>query len=301
MNSTRSVLLLGASGFFGPALVAAFGAQVTARTYARHPIEGGLRFDAQTSSVADLVAVLPQRPAAGVVLFGVTNIDACARDPAGTGEVNVKGALRVIRELTALGIAPTFLSSDAVFDGTQALWTEEAQARPILTYGHQKLEVERSLAALPAPWLAVRLPKLLSESGDPRCMVTQWIDALDRDGRVLCATDQYFTPAAATDAACAIALLVQEGAQGLYHVGGPERLSRRALLQAVLDEYRKFASPKAIVVDCLLRDIAVAEPRPPDTSMHTERFSRGRAFRLRPASEVARLAVRAHFARAAAA
>jgi dTDP-4-dehydrorhamnose reductase len=297
MNSTRSVLLLGASGFFGPALAAAFGSRVAARTYARHSIEGGLRFDARSSSVAELVAALPRRPDAGVVLFGETNIDACARDPARTGEVNVAGAVRVLRELAEQGITPVFLSSDAVFDGAQALWTEEAQVRPILTYGRQKLEVERAMAALPA--LVLRLPKLLAEEGDPRCMVTQWIEALGREGRLLCATDQYFTPAAAADAARAIALLVDEEARGLYHLGGPERLSRRALLQAVLDEYRQFAAPKAEIVDCSLRDIPVAESRPLDTSMNSDRFARGHGFRFRPASEVARLAVRAHFARGA--
>ncbi len=299
MNSTRSVLLLGASGFFGPALADAFGAQVAARTYAAHPIDGGLHFDARTSSVTDLVAALPSRPAAGVVLFGETNLDACARDPAGTGEVNVEGALRAIGGLVAQGIVPVFLSSDAVFDGTQALWTEEVQVRPVLTYGRQKHEVEQALAALSAPWLAVRLPKLLSEACDPRCMVTQWIDALGRGGRILCATDQYFTPAAATDAARAIALLVREGAQGLFHLGGPERLSRRALLQAVLDEYRTFAPPQAEIVDCSLHDIKFAETRPLDTSMSSDRFARGHAFRFRPASEVARSAVRAHFSQAA--
>jgi dTDP-4-dehydrorhamnose reductase len=300
MNSTRSVLLLGASGFFGPALASAFGAQVAARTYAAHPMEGGLRFDARTSSVAELVAALPARPAAGVVLFGETNIDICARDPLGTSEVNVEGAIRAMRELSALGITPVFLSSDGVFDGTHALWTEDEEVRPILTYGRQKLEVERFAASLPAPWLVVRLPKLLSEQGDARCMLTQWIDALGREGRILCATDQFFTPAAATDAARAIALLMNEGAQGLFHLGGPERLSRRALLEAVADEYRRFAAPKAQIVECSLRDIQVAEHRPLDTSMNSGRFERGRALRLRPASEIARLAVRSHFARAAA-
>jgi dTDP-4-dehydrorhamnose reductase len=204
-----------------------------------------------------------------------------------------------MRELSGLGITPVVLSSDAVFDGTHPLWTEEEEVRPILTYGRQKLEVERFVASLPAPWLIVRLPKLLSERRDPRCMVTQWIDALGREGRILCATDQFFTPAAASDAASAIALLVREGAQGLFHLGGPERLSRRALLDAAIEEYRTFAVPKAQIVECSLRDIAVAEARPLDASMNTARFRSARAFQFRPASGIARLAVRSHFAQPA--
>jgi len=296
MTSTRSVLLLGASGFFGPVLAHAFGAQDAVRTYAAHPIEGGLHFDARSSSVADLVARLPARPAAAVIMFGETNIDACARDPHGSAEVNVRGATRVMDELSALGIMPVFLSSDAVFDGTHALWTEAEDVRPILTYGRQKLAVERHAASLPGRWLVVRLPKLLSEKHDPRCMLSQWIDALGREGRIRCATDQFFTPAAAADAAIAIALLVREGAQGLYHLGGPERLSRRALLGAALEEYRRFSKPRAQVVECSLRDIPVAEARPLDASMSTARFDAAHAFRFRPASDIARSAVRGRFA-----
>ena len=296
MNSARSVLLLGGSGFFGPALAGAFGPLVAARTYATHPIDRGVIFDARTSSVAELVSGLPARPTAAVVMLGVTGIDACARDPEGTAEVNVRAVIRVLRELGGLGVTPVFLSSDAVFDGTRAYWKEGDEARPILTYGRQKLEVERFLGSLPPPWLIVRLPKLLSARPDPRCMLTQWIDALGREDPIPCATDQFFTPAGTLDAATAIAELVRERAHGLYHLGGPERLSRRALLQAVIEEYRKFAAPRAKIVECSLRDIrSFEEPRPLDTSMNAERFASRHATRFRAASEIAREAVRSRY------
>ena len=296
MSSARSVLLLGASGFFGPALANELGALALAKTYATRAIEGGLRFDARTSSVAELVAALPSRPSAAVVMLGETRIDVCARDPEGTAAINVDGTIRAIRELAALDIMPAFLSSDAVFDGSRAYWKEEDEAWSILTYGRQKLEVERYIASLSPPWLVVRLPKLLSPQPDPRCMLTQWIEGFGREGPILCATDQFFTPAAVPDAAQAIAELLCMRAQGLYHLGGQERLSRRALLQAALEEYRKFAVPKAEIVECSLRDVPVLEPRPLDTSMNTERFRSRHATRFRSASDIARLAVGNHFA-----
>lgn len=296
MTSVRSVLLLGASGFFGPVLARALAPQPTVRTYSKNAIEGGVRFDARSSSIDALLDALPAPAGAAVVLFGETNIDACARDPAGTATLNVEGAQRAIGELRARGIVPVYLSSDAVFDGTRALWTEDDEVRPVLEYGRQKREVERFVASLPPPWLIVRLPKLLAEPADARCMVTQWLTALGRDDRILCATDQFFTPLAAADAAGAIALLLREGAQGLYHLAGPERLSRRALLQAVLVEYRRFAEPRARIEECLLRDVPVLEPRPLDCSMSAGKFVSRHRHVLRPASEVARTAARAYFA-----
>jgi dTDP-4-dehydrorhamnose reductase len=296
MTSARSVLLLGASGFFGPALAHALAPRPTVCTYSKNAIAGGVHFDARRSDVAALLDALPEPPGAAVILFGETNIDACARDPAGTAALNVEGAKRAIGEVHARGILPVYLSSDAVFDGTRALWKEDDDARPVLEYGRQKRDVERFVAALPPPWLMVRLPKLLAEPADKRCMVTQWLTALGREGRILCATDQFFTPLAAADAAGAIALLVNQRAQGLYHLGGPERLSRRALLQSVLEVYRGAATPRAEIVDCRLADVPFFEPRPLDTSMSTQRFAARHAFPLRAASEVARGAARAFLA-----
>jgi len=288
MSSAQSVVLLGASGLLGGALARTLGERVAVRTHLASALPGGVRFDARSSSVAQLLKGLGARPQAAVVLLGVTNIDACAKDPKGTAAVNVQGVTRVIRELSTLEILPVFTSSDAVFDGTRASSSEEDEARPILTYGRQKLDVERFMASLEGPWLAVRLPKLLEP------VLDGWIRDLAQDKVIECATDQFFTPAAADDAAHAIVALLDKGVRGLRHIAGPERLSRRELLRAVVEEYRKFSEPRASIRECLLRDIKLAEPRPLDTSMRSVH----KLPPLQAASAVARAYVRKHFARA---
>jgi dTDP-4-dehydrorhamnose reductase len=104
MATARSVLLLGASGSFGPALAQAFGARVAARTYLSKPIAGGVRFDVAASSVDELLAPLRSPPRAALILLGETRIDACAKDPEGTARINVDGVARVARELAARGV-----------------------------------------------------------------------------------------------------------------------------------------------------------------------------------------------------
>jgi len=294
-SKTRPVLLLGATGFFGPALVDAFGDSSAVATHFKHAGTGSVYFDAARTRIADLLAGLAVRPAAAVVLFGITNIDQCARDPAGTGHVNVAGAIRVIEELHALGITPVYVSSDAVFDGTRSFFKEDDETQPILEYGRQKQMVERFLASLPPPWLIVRLPKLLATSNATGGMLNEWIEGLGRRERILCATDQFFTPAAASDAAQAIAMLVRSGAQGVFHLGGPERLSRRTLLAELVDEYRKYESPRAQIEDCFLRAIPVFERRPLDTSLDSSRFAAHSRMSFLPASIMARMAVRMYF------
>ena len=285
-------LVLGGSGFLGPALRAARPRDEFLFTHSAHPQEGSAHFDVRSSSIRELLRIAGKRPKAALILAGVTNIDACARDPEGTRKINVEGIVRIIDELNTLGVRPVFTSSDAVFDGSRAMWREHEEVRPILTYGRQKLEVENYLAASKSPSLTVRLPKLLMEARNPRCMITGWVEALGRGEEIRCATDQFFTPASATDAAAAMLDLADGGATGLYQLGGPERLGRRELLGAVLDEYAKQRAPKARIVECSLRDIAVLEPRPLDQSMDTSRYQALGLARLRPASEVARLSVR---------
>ena len=289
-------LLLGASGFLGPALAGAFGPGGAIATHLDHPRAGSVRFDARETPVESLLAGLPARPPAAIIMLGITAIDACARDPEGTAAVNVRGVIRVIDELRALGIVPVFVSSDGVFDGSRAMWREDDAPCPILEYGRQKLAVERYLSALPPPWLIVRPPKLLDPARNPRCMLTGWCEALGRGDRILCATDQYFTPAAAPDVARALALLVHNRAQGLYHLGGPRRLSRRDLLEAVIAGYRRHAEPRAQVVDCSLRDIPVLEPRPLDASLDSSRFAAAFDCPFGDPGSVAAAAVEAYFA-----
>lgn len=257
----------------------------------RQPDQQSLPFDASTTSVKSLIAELPKKPTAAILLFGVTAIDDCARDPLGSAQINVGGTLRVIDELRGLGITPVFVSSDAVFDGGKPWNREDDLARPILTYGRQKLEVEKFIATLAPPWLVVRLPKLVSEDCDPRCIVTGWIKALVLEGEIFCATDQYFTPAAAMDAAEAIAELIRGSAHGLFHLGGPDRLSRRELLSTVVDEYVKFERVRARIVDCSIRNLRLAEARPLDTSLSSERAFSLLRKKFRDAKTIAKSAV----------
>jgi dTDP-4-dehydrorhamnose reductase len=286
------VLLLGASGFLGPALKNYLGPSNCVSTHFGHPCQNSLFFDARHTRIADLISGQVRKPHAAVIMFGITNIDQCARDPAATAEVNVQGVIRIVDELRELGITPVFTSTDGVFDGSRGSWREEEAPHPILTYGLQKVEVELYIASLPPPWLIVRLPKLLSCRRNERCMLTGWVSALGREGRILCATDQYFAPAADEDVARAIALVVGERAQGIWHLGGPERVSRRELLEHVLRQYNKYAQVNAEIVDCALGDIPVLEPRPLDTSLDSSLFAARFGLRFRDMATVAAASVR---------
>src|SRR5689334_20619533 len=155
------ILVIGGSGFLGAALRTAAPRPEMLFTYFSNPVPGGVRLDAR-AGMGELAPALRGRVSAAVILAGSTNVDACARDPGGTAQLNVVGIKRIVDDLLELGVTPVFTSSDAVFDGSHGAWTEDQPVSPVLTYGRQKLEVERYLLSVPAPRLVVRLPKLIS-------------------------------------------------------------------------------------------------------------------------------------------
>lgn len=291
---TSPTLLLGASGILGAELARLLAPAGVVRTHFTRARPGSVFFDGRTMDVASLWAGQAARPGAAIVMLGVTAIDACARDPQGTARTNVEGVIHVLDQLLAHGVTPVFVSSDGVFDGTRGWWAEDDEPTPVLEYGRQKLAVERYLAATGAG-LVVRLPKLMEDGPADTGFLPGMIQALGRTGEILCATDQFFTPASARDAAAAIALLTARGARGLYHVAGSQRLCRRELLAGIVEEYSRFAAPVARVRDCLLGDVPVLERRPLDTSMRSARIASEFGLQLRDAASVARAAVQAYF------
>lgn len=273
-------LIVGASGFVGTRLRAFLGPARAVATYHNRPFEGGVAFDATRDRLSD--SILKRNPGLthAFILHGITNIDACARDPAGTERVNVASIKNVIDELIAHGIKPVFFSSDAVFDGSRGLWTEQDPARPILTYGRHKVAIEEYLMRGSRPHLIVRLSKVITAGPGGGDMLAEWLDRLEQGAEIRCAADQIFSPVDVDDVIDACIRLAEGGHSGLFHVCCPKPVSRLGLLQALADEIRQFRKLDARIVPCSIRDFDFAEPRPLDTSMSPAKLyaTLGRSF-----------------------
>lgn len=260
-------LIVGASGFVGARLYAALGPARSVATFHRTSIPGGIAFDAATASLADVVLRRYQGLTHAFILHGVTEIDACARDPRGTAEVNVVGTMRVVDDLVGHGIVPVFASSDAVFDGSRGMWTEVDAINPTLTYGRQKAEVERYLLERTGAGLVLRLGKVVATTGDANDMLSDWAGKLESGVEIRCAHDQVISPLAVEDAVTAFVGLAESGRSGLYHVCGPKPVSRLDFLQTFAQEIARHRKLDPRITSCSLRDFRFAEPRPLNNSM----------------------------------
>lgn len=229
--SRRVVLVTGASGLVG--------------TWLRRTVPGDVELvacthraavPAATSVTADLrdpnaalAALTSTRPSlvihAAMALDAVSVVDATAN---------------VVQAASLVGADLVHLSTEAVFAGDGRPVDEDARPDPTWPYGRWKARAEeRVLHGLPGSTV-VRLPLVISL--DPEDGATAQIH---RGGIEHAPTywfhDETRQPAMAADVARAIwqiALTAKEGRSGVWHLPGPERLSRYEIAQRVVKALR---------------------------------------------------------------
>jgi dTDP-4-dehydrorhamnose reductase len=267
MSARPQFLILGASGFVGRHLYKRLGPDEAIATYHSTPADGYVHFDATTMRLRDTLLKGNHGIAAVFLLYGITKIDTCAREPDRTARVNVDSMLQAIDDLVEAGVKPVYASSDAVFDGKRGGWTENDPPNPILTYGKQKALVEQHLRAKPSPWIIARLSKIVGADDDVHGLLGEWVRQIEAGEVIRCATDLVFTPAHVDDAVDALVSLAQGSFSGIFNVCGPRSMSRMALLNILLRELRRYRSVSPTVVACSIREFKFVEPRPLDGSI----------------------------------
>ena len=267
-------LIVGASGFLGRALYARLGSTRAIATFHKNPIPGGVYFEAGTTRLADTFLRRGHGLTHAFLLYGVAKLDECARNPVGTGKLNVDSLIQMIDDFLAAGVTPIFMSSDAVFDGTHGLWTEEDLVNPILTYGRHKAAVEQYLMSKNAPWIVARLSKVVGMDLHTHSLLGEWIQSVEAGEVIRCATDQIFSPAYIDNVVNALIRLAEGDFAGVYNVCGPHPLSRLELLSLLVKEIRRYLNIEANIVPCSIRDFQFLEARPLNTSMSPKKLYR---------------------------
>jgi len=134
---------------------------------------------------------------------------------------NVDGARNIARAANRGGARLIHLSSDVIFDGEHAPYTEDAPPAPITPYGESKARAEQSVKDEHAKPVIVRTSLVYGFAPmDPRTHQT-----IDGEMPRLF-TDEYRCPIFVDDLADALIELAQNDFVGGLNVAGPQRLSR---------------------------------------------------------------------------
>jgi len=269
--ATKKVLVLGATGLLGKALVESCPENVTlCATHLRDlPAEFPLsnkmdRLDI-TSRDDTLRLFQKTRPDVVVHLAGVGSVDFAEKNRQDAWGINVQGTQHIIDACRNIGARLVYLSSNAVFDGNKPPYHEESAMYPVNYYGQLKVEAENAVRASGLDYAIVR-PMLMYGWNYPHARenpVTIWIRLLTEDKPIKVVNDHYWQPLYVGDCAELIWNVIENDKVGVYNISGPERIT---LFEFALQFVQVFGFDSDLVEPVPSSYFPTIAPRPVDTS-----------------------------------
>lgn len=255
---SETILVLGASGYLGRRLLGVPSGGTVVGTFHEHPLSGCLFLDLRDPAGIDQAL---RRLSPSVVLYaaGLTDVDACERDPAAAWRLNAQAAAEVA---SYPGVRTAYISTDYVFDGREGSYREDDCPKPLSVYGESKLAGERAVLAAGPRNLVIRVSGLYDDCG------RKGFDFIrQRQDPYLAEDHRLSSPVHVDDVVSAVGCLLQTGGGGIYHVAGPDVLSRYEFVQLAALHF-----PRMPAVFPAHVSPAQAGLRPRDSSLRTERI-----------------------------
>lgn len=224
-------LIVGASGQIGGHLRARLEAagHTVAGTYATVPVDGLVSLDlAHTDALRAAVADL--QPEVVILAAGWTWVDGNEGDPGKAHALNCTQPAALCRMAEERGARFVVFSTDYVFDGTaERPYREDDPTAPLNVYGEAKRAMEEAVLAIGARHLILRTSTVYGPERQGKNFVYQLVRRLRGGLPFRVPNDQVATPSYAPDVADATLALLDQGAEGIWHVVGPDALARHEL------------------------------------------------------------------------
>ncbi len=268
----KRMLITGASGFLGynlckEALDSGYSvyALVNKRPISKRRVTTISGNVSDAAFIGDLFTTV--KPHAVIHAAALADPNACQKDPKLSYLVNVGGSQNIARAAQRHNAHCAFISTDLVFDGTKAPYTEDSPVCPISVYGEHKVVAEQSLIELCERGIICRMPLMFGYGGEKGAsFLKAMISALRNNQPLKLFSDEYRTPLDGVSAAQGILKALTLHKKCL-HLGGSTRISR-------LDFGKKVAAVlgiSATIEHVLHKDVTMPAPRPADVSFDSSR------------------------------
>jgi CDP-6-deoxy-D-xylo-4-hexulose-3-dehydrase len=222
-----TVLLLGASGFIGGALVRVLerGDVTVVPAHHSRAVPDGIRVDVRDPGSVR-AAFDSAKPKVVVWCVGGSGDEDTLR------ALEVGGLRHVVAAARGAGARIVHVSSDEVFDGAAGPYREDATPQPITPAGRVKLEAERLVLA-EVGGLVVRTSSVFGwDRASTNLAMLVWT-RLSAGEALGVASDRWCSPTLVEALAETTLRLVQEGARGIVNVTGADRMTRADLARAL--------------------------------------------------------------------
>jgi dTDP-4-dehydrorhamnose reductase len=267
----KRLLVTGASGFLGHNILRiapALGLRDIIGVYNSHEITPADGVAAVKTDITDPAALeklfKDVKPQAVIHAAAVSQPNHCEKNPVESHIVNVAASKNIAILCAKYESACVFTSSDQVFDGEKAPYSELCKPCPINVYGRQKALTEQEIKKAFPDITICRMPLMFgSPSPWSYSFITPFINNLKAGKPLNLFTDEIRTPVSARDAAKGLFIALNHPGQ-LLHLGGKESISRfdfGILLADILKVDRNLVLP------ALRKDVSMPAPRPRDLTM----------------------------------
>jgi len=260
-------IIVGSGGFLGVAFAKVFRSESVEFLTSSHSGQPDFRIDL-TQPPGDFASQLPNEITHGIICSAISAIDTCRRNYEASFKFNVTHTIELIKQLQNKGITPVFCSSDMVFIGDRGNYREADERLPLTAYGEMKMAVENYLLGGNRPYLIVRLSKLFSHAKEDTSFVQDIQRKLISNETISAASDQFICMTDVNETASAINLLMQRKHTGVYHIAGPEKLTRYSLTHRIAMPMNALH----LVEECSIDDIDFDEPRPKNNTLNTDKI-----------------------------
>lgn len=169
--------------------------------------------------------------------------------------VNVDGARIVAQAAAEAGARLVHMSTDVVFAGREAPYTEDDPADPVHDYGRAKADAEVEVMAAHPLAVMVRTSLMYGDADSPP--VRMVLDAAAGRSDVAFFADEFRSVAHVDDMAAAVLALARMDVRGPLHVAGPQPVSRLAFAHAVC---RAHGLPEDAVRGSTLAEAGLSRP-----------------------------------------
>jgi dTDP-4-dehydrorhamnose reductase len=180
----------------------------------------------------------------------LANLEACDDDPDLARRLNIDLPAQMAKACKARDIPFVHISTDAVFDGRMnSFYKEEDETNPLGIYAQTKLDGERAVLAENPNAIVARVNFYGWSLTGRRSLAEFFFHNLTNNKSMSGFTDVKFCPMLANDTARMLIKMLQKGLSGLYHLVGPQAMSK---YQFGVEIARKFRlregeiSPKSI-------------------------------------------------------
>lgn len=216
-----------------------------------------------------------------------TAVDKAESEEAAAFAINAEGAGAIAAAAAALAVPLVHVSTDYVFDGSQARpYTEADPVRPLGVYGRSKLEGERQVVAAWHKHIILRTAWVYSPYGNN--FIKTMLRLAGTRPEISVVDDQIGNPTFAphlADAILAIASRIESGADvqwGLYHAAGSGDVTWCGLARETFAASARHTGPTASVKAITTAEYPTPARRPANSRLDCGRLAAAFGVRLPP-------------------